>query len=247
MLPLVPNVPLRRGGVCAAGSVWSLVPGLVARYRFATTSNWPDTIGTIGAGVHTGSPSTATASGATGMSYNGASQYTTIGSASSMAFIHQTWTFGVSVWFRWDGPSAGTALEAILGSTITTNDKGFYVAVEDRSGSGGPLALRAALHRGQTSVATVLLSSSSALTVGQLHHVLLTGNGSTVRLYLDGSQVASDTPIATATGNASNATRIGDGVTSFPSFAFAGDVFDVAISTADISAFASAIYAEGPG
>lgn len=222
------------------------LPGLAHRYLFPTTSAWPDEVGSAD-GSHTGSPSLATEGAATGVEYNGSSQYTTIGDASTLAFAHQTWEFSVSAWFKWAGPASGTALEAILGNALGSATKGISLFVDDGGSTGGPRGLAAQLCRGQAGVITRLDSDPNAVTVDQLHHALLTCDGVTARLYLDGVQVASDSVIATATGNASHAARIGDTEPGTPSFAWAGEIYDVAIGTEGWGSYAEQIYLAGPG
>lgn len=246
MIPTVPGTPGHaRAGLGDKPSVWFELPGLLARYRNASSSAFPDSVGGVGDGTHTGSPSTAASGASVGMSYDGATQYTTIGGVADLAYIHQTWTFAVSAWFRWDGPSDGTKLSMIIANAVSTNDRGFYLAVEDRAVGGGPLALRGVAVRAQGGVLADTVGGT--LVVGQLHHALLTSDGSTQRLYLDGVLVDSTAVLATQTGNADDVCRIGDVVTSSPTFALEGDVFDVAFASADWSDYAAAIYEEGPG
>lgn len=246
MIPTVPGTPGHaRAGLGEKPSVWFELPGLLARYRNATTSAFPDSVGGIGSGTHTGSPSTADGGRSVGVSYDGATQYTAVGGLTDLAYIHQTWTFAVSAWFRWDGPSDGTELSMIVANAVSTNDRGFYLGVEDRAAGGGPLALRGVTVRAQS---TILADTvGGAIVVGQLHHALLTSDGATQRLYLDGVLVDSVAVLATTTGNADEVCRIGDVVTASPTFAFEGDVFDVAFASADWSDYAAAIYEEGPG
>lgn len=242
MIPSYPSIAGHaREGIGAKPSVWFELPGLVARYRNATTSAFPDSVGGIGDGTHTGSPSTATSGPSVGMSYNGTTQYTTVGTASSFNAIHQGAAFGLSAWFRWDGPSTDTDLHSFVGSTTTTAEKGFFLFVEDRTVGGGPLALRFLQCRSGGAF-TALVSSASALTVGQLHHAAVTSDGTTLRLWLDGAQVDSAAD-GNTTGGAARAAIIGGASAD----RFAGDVFDVAYSTADLAAYIPTIYAEGPG
>lgn len=221
--------------------MWFELPGLLARYRNATTSAFPDSVGGIGDGAHTGSPGTATSGPSVGMSYNGTTQYTTIGDAASFNEVHQGAAFSLSAWIVWDGPSTDTDLHSFLGSTTTTSEKGFFFFVEDRTVGGGPLALRFLQCRGGGSF-TALVSSAAALTVGQRHHAAVTSDGTTIRLWLDGVEVDSAAD-GNTTGDAARAVIIGGANTD----RFAGDVFDVAYSTADLQNYIPAIYAEGPG
>lgn len=232
----LPGIPAgsRRGLV-------STLPGIVARYQRGESGGWPDVIGGVGDGVHTGAPSTVAEGGAVGMSYDGATQYTTIGDVTSFNEVHQGAAFSLSAWIIWDGPSTDTDLHSFLGSTTTTSEKGFFFFVEDRTVGGGPLALRFLQCRGGGAF-TALISSAAALTVGQLHHVAVTSDGTTMRLWLDGAQVASAAD-GNTTGDAARAVIIGGANAD----RFAGDVFDVAYASTDLSALIPAIYAAGPG
>lgn len=236
------GVPAHR----ALGGIVPRLPGLEHRWLYPTLAGWPDEIGGVD-GVHTGSPSLASDGAATGVDYNGSSQYTTVGSTSTLAFAHQTWVFALSAWFKWAGPASGTALEVILGNALGSATKGISLFVDDGGSTGGPRGLAAQLCRGQAGVITRLDSDPNAVTVDQLHHALLTCDGVTARLYLDGVLVDSTSVIATATGNASHAARIGDTEPGTPAFAWAGEIYDVAVGSSDWSSYAAQIYAEGPG
>lgn len=236
-LPGMPAASASPGGLVPR------LPGLAHHYRYPTVSGWPDRVGGVD-GVHTGSPSLV-ADGPPrapdGVEYNGSTQHTAIGDLTTLAWIHQTWVFAWATPFVWAGPSAGTQLDVIFGNTVTGGEKGGFLAVEDRAAGGGPLSLRALLCNGTSS--TDLRSASGAITPGQLHHALVTCDGVTASLFLDGAEVDSAAVVATATGNSTRSYRIADANYTSP-FRFAGQAYDLAIGNQDWSEFAAALAAE---
>lgn len=261
MRPPRPARPPRPPGRSGRRRSWIVprLPGLAHHYLEATLGGFPDEVGGVN-GVHTGSPSLATEGDVTGVEYDGATQYTTIGNTSTFAFIHQTWKFAISAWFRWAGPAGGGALEVIFANALGAATRGVSLFVDDDFSSLGERMLTAQLARGQAGLITRLNSDPLAIVVNQLHHALLTcdgdgvavgsggsGGSGTARLYLDGVLVASDSVLPTAAGNSSYAMRLGDTAAASPTFAFNGEVYDAPFGTEDWGAYAAQIYADGPG
>lgn len=114
--------------------------------------------------------------------------------------IHQTADFAISFWFR-DADPANATLKFLCGSATNGTEKGIAIYINDDTLTGS-------LYNGSTGV-SVTASSSPITTDFRYHHLVFTGDGSNLYLYLDGVQEDSDTTI-TATGDATNKLRIGE-------------------------------------
>lgn len=223
-----------RAGHGALGLVPGL-PGLLHHYRTPTLAGWPDLVGGID-GVHTGSPSLASGGplyAPTGVAYNGTSQCTAIGSQASLAFIHQTWTFSISLWLK---PNLASTAR-VCGNATSTAHKGLWFLI-NTDGSASFLTVR-----GQAGVSATATAPASTFDAS-LQHVMLAGDGSSIYIIRNGVQVGTASVVATATGNATNVFGLG----VLQAGVFPGgdvDIADVAISTADVRSLAADIYAEG--
>jgi hypothetical protein len=221
------------------------LPGLTYLYRNPTVGGWPEEIAGVVNGVHTGDPSIAT--DPPGVIYDGATQWTTLGTASTFNYQHQTQVFSQSLFFEWAGPAEADALEVVAGNALGAATKGTSVFVDDDFSELGDRMLSAQIVRGVAPQIVRLNTDPNAVTVGQIHHALLTCDGVTARLAFDGVEVDSAAALAVATGNATHAMRLGDTQVATPTFALNGIVYEAAFGTEDWSAYAEQIYSQGPG
>lgn len=158
-------------------SVASLNTGLVHYYKFEGNSN--DSVGGVN-GVDTlVSYSLSYGKVGQGVRNNGSSSSIVFGNNTTFNFIHQTLTFSINFWLRFATISTSAA---ILGSTTSFSEKGFYFAHSSSSfelinipdGSGNPYAtLYSILYK--------IIANNS------WHMVTITGDGTNVFVYIDGA------------------------------------------------------------
>jgi hypothetical protein len=156
-------------------------------------------------------------------------------------FVQNTVTFGVSMWLN----RTDTSRRRILGSTLSTAEKGFFLMIENGIGFGNN-ALRLVIARGNLGDSLEYRSPDSAISTGWTH-VCVTGLGGTsVAMYINGSAVAvsthhtgSWTPPTGASDRTLNLVIANAASTSIPFYGRIDDcrVFDVALDASDASYF----------
>ncbi|MEP1095641.1 MAG: LamG-like jellyroll fold domain-containing protein [Cyclobacteriaceae bacterium] len=113
-----------------------------------------------------------------------------------LAFIHNTHVFGVSFFVRIDNLTARNVLMASAGATVM---KGFSILFENHA-SIGYKKIRFVTYRGISGQKNQLLSHTNSIADNDWHHVVISGDGSTVKMYIDGIQTS------TLLSNPSNST-----------------------------------------
>lgn len=222
------------GGILAVArpfAHWSRVSG--------STPAWADEAGgydaTLAGGWQTSDPIVCRGAAAVDLDGGLGSAATVVNSDSTFAWIHQTWVFSISLWLQWHDSGGGLAA-CPIGSAVSTASKGFAIYLDDRAVITGDNSLRCSLYRGQAGVSTELRHDAAAPD-SSTHHVVVTADGTTARLYLDGAEVDSAACVATSTGDASSDIQIGD--SSGGAFNFDGrlseiTIWDSAITAADV-------------
>ena len=125
--------------------------------------------------------------------------YVSVGDTSTFAWVHQTNEFSVSVWVYLNDDDLSTQ---ILGNNYQGVGKGFYIT-KDTSNKMYFLVS----HGGSSNI----FLESGTLEKNKWYHVVATADGesSTARLYIDGTQVDTDTVGATTTGDSNSNLYLG--------------------------------------
>lgn len=149
------------------------------------------------------------------LSFNGTTNWIdNIGNTGTYSFIQNTGVFTIEAWVRFVAPFSDWS-NAIVANTPTTGEKGFMLRYYS---STTQLDLQIFKGVGGTTV------NYSDVTVSQLsdqlwHHVAVTGNGSSVIFYVDGTAYAGNAFTGGfSSGNSSRVLRIGDDYNSSPPF-----------------------------
>ncbi len=103
-------------------------------------------------------------------------------SASNLSFIHNTHNFSISFHVRIDNL---TKRHTIISCSATTTMKGFTLTFENHTSIGYQL-LRFVSYRGVSGQNNQLKTDNYIINDNNWHHVVLLGNGASVRIYLDG-------------------------------------------------------------
>jgi len=152
-------------------------------------------------------------------------------------FIHEDKIFTIALWVKLDNYNTDVQ-ESIMGSTATTGEKGFFVGYNDLSAPPNDNRARLFIAHG-TSGQNDQLIINQAVTDAGWHHWCFTGDGSTIKFYLDGSSFGG-TDSVTYTGSYGNADHdllIGaDNTAGSPARFIDGNLADVRIYNEDIGA-----------
>lgn len=131
-------------------------------------------------------------------------------SQSQLAFIHQTGVFHIASWISVTNPNSNTN-QSVMGSSVSTVDKGFWFGVEDRSANGWDKTLRMAIHKGVSGNAVVDFVGANSVYPedGGYHLVEVWGDGSTCYLSVDLATIGSSTFSAFGAGDSTRALNLG--------------------------------------
>lgn len=217
-----------------------MAKGPVSYYRFDETSGatlYDSTVSGLN-GSYTAGSYKLDMRGAKSDSVDGAAQLTRILGENvtfnlpndSYRFIHQTGKFTVSAWFNpiLYNDTTDTVARAILGSTINFGGRGFLLR-----------------YRADTSIFQGFVSNGAAWVVAQSaaiadnnwHHIAWVGDGSNMRIYLDGV-AGLDTALTTLSAGASTSLAAWIGTSAFRGYFRLDDlaVFNRALTAAEIAA-----------
>lgn len=130
-------------------------------------------------------------SGRSALFSKASSEYVNLSNSSEWAYINQTGIFGISAWF--ESPADNDAINAICGNSFSASNEG-YVLVADWRSAGGE------------QIRAIFFASGSAHEInapipdaGTINHIVFTGDGSNVYLYINGELMGS-TAIVTDSG-----------------------------------------------
>lgn len=162
-------------------------------------------------------------------------------------FIHETGTFGVSVWFKTSDYTANS-LTSIMGTNrIASASKGFAIYYENRSSQGSPKFLKFYGSNNNTAPENTWLTMTTANNViadNDWHHILCTSDGGTNnKIYLDGVDLtlSVETTGTLPTGNQTYHFNIGmagsDSGNYFPWYGYIDEcsIWDDYVSSSDAS------------
>ena len=122
-------------------------------------------------------------------------------------FVQSTGKFTISNWIKLTQPESNT-LQSIIGNNYTTSNVGWYFFHDDRASQAHDKTLRFLYSDGAGS--SVVVDNDSAITNTSWNNITVTSNGTTIRVYKNGSQLSTTGTIPGITGTTGHAnTRIG--------------------------------------
>lgn len=222
---------------------FEVLDGLVGWWKFddGSGTNAADSSGQSNDGTLVNSPSWVTGYSGGALEFNGTTQYVdSVGSTSDYSFIQNTGIFTISVWIKLDDVTSDDA-DVILGSSLTSNEKGFFFGVENRSVVSANNQLRFFISRGDGSPIITSYSDVDAITDTNWHHVAVTGDGTNITFYIDGvADTGTGTMGTKSTGNSERVLNIGRGNYSSTIIPFDGkidspQIFNRKLSAAEIA------------
>lgn len=164
----------------------------------------------------------------------------TLGTVDTFAHIQNTGVFALGGWIAPD--SSLSAEVAVIASTNTSNEKGFYISWN----ASNQKKLSMFAGRGSGGTVFLVTAPNNSLLADGWHHFLVSGNGSNVRVFVDGVFVATAAVGTLSSGSSTRLTNIG----AFPRAAgpagfFKGAADDVMLWSRGLSdAEARALYEE---
>ena len=199
-----------------------VVPGLVAQWKFDETSG---AVASDSAGVNPGTlvngPARTAGVANTALNFDGVNDYVNVPDSTVLDF---SGTFSISLWFHpSQGITASSGRKDLLKKFLS------YWLIFNYPSNDGKLAF--VLNSGSP----VLKSTTSSWTAGQWYHVVATGDGSTLRLFVNGvleaSMASTVTPVA-------NAYPLQIGGNTEQGYYFPGAIDDVRLYSSSLSATA---------
>ena len=160
-------------------------------------------------------------------------------SAGTYDFLHNSKTFTVMGWFKLDDYTVSNSI-ALVGTNYTSSRIGFnfWIDLRDNGGAGTDHALRCNIDDGTNSTSVY---QEGVISDNDWHHYAVTGDGTTLKLYIDGSVQSSTASLPAATSSsAAYDLRVGDragiGGAPFPGLIDEVAIFSSALSVGQISA-----------
>ena len=159
-------------------------------------------------------------------------------SAGTYDFLHNSKTFTVMGWYKLDDYTVSNSM-ALVGTNYTSSLIGFNFWLDTRNGGTGQNhALRCNIDDGTNSTSVY---QEGVISDNDWHHYAVTGDGTTLKLYIDGSVQSSTAslPAATSSSAAYNLRvghRAGIAGAPFPGLIDEVAIFSSALSAAQISA-----------
>jgi len=121
-------------------------------------------------------------------------------------FVQSIGKFTVSNWIKLTQPESNT-LQSIIGNNYTTSNVGWYFFHDDRSSQSHDKTLRFLYSDGAGS--SVVVDNDSVITNTSWNNITVTSNGTTIRVYKNGSQLSTTGTIPGTTSTTGHAnTRI---------------------------------------
>ena len=108
------------------------------------------------------------------------------GSASTFSFIPKTGVFTIEAFVRLDGTLTNDQIWRILGTGATATNIGFVLMYENRVAASSPACLRFIMFDGTGTFACDSLDTSGFVWDNEWHHVVMTGDGTNIKFYIDG-------------------------------------------------------------
>ena len=108
------------------------------------------------------------------------------GQAGEFSFIPKTGVFTIESLVRLDGNLSSDYVWRILGTNILTSQVGFGFMFDNLVASGSPSALRLYVTNGSGTASYNSFDTSGFVWDNDWHHVVVTGDGTNVKFYIDG-------------------------------------------------------------
>lgn len=161
------------------------------------------------------------------------------GALSSYSFIQNTAVFSISLWIKFG--SLGTSM-IFGGNTLTTLEKGFFIQKLATN------VLRCSLNR-SVNGSPVITSDGPTIPDTNWHHLVITGDGTNIRFYLDTTlTVGSSSVFALSSGDSSRLNRFGQGNFSSVVTPLTGNLDEIGIWSKTLnSTEVSQLYNSGVG
>ena len=116
----------------------------------------------------------------------GDGRVTDCGPASAFSFIPKTGIFSIEATVRLDGNLSGDQVWRILGTNVLVSQVGFGLMFDNQIASGSPSALRLYVTNGSGTASYDSLDTSGFVWDNDWHHVVVTGDGTNIKFYIDG-------------------------------------------------------------
>jgi len=174
------------------GTGTTLLSGLYSYHNFEDNSN--DLVGSLNGldynilydGLNMGQTGLILFDSDTAVAFDGTTQYVSTGY--KYDFIQQTGIFTIEVWIQLTDYTLNT-VQIIAGTEFASAGHGWTIWYENRTGAGSH-AIAFLIAKGtEGTYGIVAFSNDEAVTDNLPHHVVVTGSGSAVTMYVDGIQV----------------------------------------------------------
>ena len=140
--------------------------------------------------------------------FDGVDDFMNVASSNaSFNFVHDTKVFSVACWVRLEDHTRSSEAQVIVGTSLNVNFVGWSAYYTNDTATKAFVFL---VSDGDASGLEVSFTVENQIDAnGEWHHVCWTCDASTLRFYLDGSQVDTASVSATSYGDATNDLRIG--------------------------------------
>ena len=158
------------------------------------------------------------------MNFDGTNYFT---ASSKFDFIQQTGIFSISTWIKMSDNTSATN-QVIAGTNYTGSNVGWQLWIDNRSSQSPAVNKTLKFHLWNSS--TNLLAIDQVITDNDWNLITITGDGTTIRAYKNGSLLSTTQSISGSTSSiAFSDLRIGANTVSSPSVFFNGQIDEVAI------------------
>lgn len=158
------------------------------------------------------------------MTFDGTNYFT---ASSKFDFIQQTGIFSISTWIKMSDNTSATN-QVIAGTNYTGSNVGWQLWIDNRSSQSPAVNKTLKFHLWNSS--TNLLAIDQVITDNDWNLITITGDGTTIRAYKNGSLLSTTQSISGSTSSiAFSDLRIGANTVSSPSVFFNGQIDEVAI------------------
>ena len=158
------------------------------------------------------------------MDFDGTNYFT---ASSKFDFIQQTAIFSISTWIKMSDNTSATN-QVIAGTNYTGSNVGWQLWIDNRSSQSPAVNKTLKFHLWNST--TNLLAIDQVITDNNWNLITITGDGTTIRAYKNGSLLSTTQSISGSTSStAFSDLRIGANTVSSPSVFFNGQIDEVAI------------------
>jgi hypothetical protein len=211
--------------------------GLVSYYKFdensgATTEDGVDSndLSIVNSNWITGKINSA-------LEYNGTNYYVYTTNLEDFDFVQNTGVFSFSFWLKLPSVSSDRVEHLLTTTAITTINKGFALFYDNRVSLGSKKMLVLNLLKGTSGTFGANYILYNAITDTNYHHIVVTGDGTTIKVYIDGVLKVPNTNTwsGLSTGNSNREFRIGSGANQFNGIMDELGIYNIAIPQTQIT------------